>query len=86
MLPVLRILLDIVKGVYQRYVRFGKSHFLIILRGPYRRFPGPLEEVQTGPSLDILSLSPWNLLGILYIVPRNGHWCSCVARDRSRRK
>ena len=31
-------LLDVVKGVYKRYLRIGESHFFIILLGPYRRF------------------------------------------------
>ena len=58
MLPVLATLLGILKGVYQRYLSNGKSHLFIVLLGPYRRFPGPHEEVQAGPLLDTLSLSP----------------------------
>ena len=57
-LPVLVTLLHVVEGVYQRYLRIGESHFFIILLGPYRRFLGPPEEVQAGPSLDTFSLSP----------------------------
>ena len=61
------------EGVYQGYLGIGESHFFIILLGPYRCFPGPPEEVQAGPSLDTLSLSPYNLPKILYVVPRYGH-------------
>ena len=57
-LPVLVTLLDIVKGVYQRYLTIGERYFFFIILGPYIRFPGPLEEVQAGPSLDTVSLSP----------------------------
>ena len=57
-LLVLVTLLDIVVAVYQGYYRIGESHPFIILLGPYRRFPGTLEEVQAGPSLYTLSLSP----------------------------
>ena len=57
-LPVLWTLLDIVKGIYERYLRIGETGFFIILLGPYRRFLGPLDKVQAGPSLDTLSLSP----------------------------
>ena len=57
-IPVLAAPLGIVKGVYQRFLRIGKSQLLIILLGPYRRFLGPLEGVQAGPSPDTLSLGP----------------------------
>ena len=60
-LPVLAFL-GIVEGVYQRGLRIGESHLFIILLGPNRGFPGPLEEVQAGPSLDTLSVSPQDLL------------------------
>ena len=57
-LPVLATLLDIVKGVYQGCLRIGESHLLNTLLGPHRWYPGPLEQVQAGPLLDTLSLSP----------------------------
>ena len=60
-LPVLAFL-GIVEGVYQRSLSIGESHLFIIPLGPNRGFPGPLEEVQAGPLLDILSLSPQDLL------------------------
>ena len=60
-LPVLAFL-GIVKGVYQRGLRIAESHLFIILLEPNRGFPGPLEEVQAGPSLDTLGLSPQDLL------------------------
>ena len=56
-LPVLAFL-GKMEGVYQRGLRIRESHLFIILLGPNRGFPGPLEEVEAGPSLDTLSLSP----------------------------
>ena len=56
--PVLATLLGIVKRVHQRFLRIRKSHLFIILLRPYRLFAGPLEEVEAGPSLDTLSISP----------------------------
>ena len=57
-LQVLVTLLGIVKGLYHGCFRFRESHLLIILLGPCRGFHGPFEEVQAGPSVNTLSLSP----------------------------
>ena len=72
-LLVVATLLGIVKAVYQGCFRIRESHHLIILLGPYRGFPRPLEEVQAGPSLDTLSLSPQDLLKGSHIVLRDGY-------------
>ena len=60
-LPVLAFL-GIVEEVYQRGLRIGESHLFIILLRPNIGFLGRLEEVQAGPLLDTLSLSPQDLL------------------------
>ena len=49
-----------------------KSHFFIILPGPYRGLLCPPEEVQADPSLDTFSLSLQGMLRGLHIVRRGG--------------